>query len=54
MKKGKGGPIKDNPITDMKWPDKGRKNMEMPKKGPVACDPIRNFKWMDKGRKNGG
>lgn len=52
--KGSKGPIKNNPITNYKWMDKGRMNRGMPAgKGPIKGDPVRNYHWpSDKGRKN--
>jgi hypothetical protein len=48
-------PIKNDPINNMKWPDKGRKNQGLPGKGPIKGDPVKNFGWpTGKGRKNEG
>lgn len=47
-------PIVNSPITDHKWPDKGRKNPPIAKgKGPIAGSPIEHDKWPGGiGRKN--
>ena len=52
MKK-KGGPIKDSPVHEYKWPDMGRKSGGDVGKGPIVNDPVKNFKWPNMGRKNG-
>ena len=48
----KSKPIKNDPITNYKWPDKGRKNKGIAGSGPIKGSPVEEYKGPDMGRKN--